>query len=64
MRKQVEFYREKPLIFVGGSPLDVPEPTEPEVAASAVASLERYRESLRDKQRAEAIETTATDRPG
>jgi hypothetical protein len=64
MRKQVEFYREKPLIFVGGSPLDVPEPTEPEVAASAVASLERYRESLREKQRAEAIETTATDRPG
>ncbi len=61
MRKQIERYAEKPLIFVGTSPLDPPEPTETEVASSAVASLERYRESILSKQRDGAIEATATE---
>jgi hypothetical protein len=60
MRKQLDQYRERPVIFVSGSPLDVPEPTETEVASSAVASLTRYRESIRAKQ--DAIESTATER--
>lgn len=61
MRKQLDPYREKPLVFVTGSPLDVPEPTESEVASSAVASLSRYRESILERQRLEAIEATASD---
>lgn len=58
MRKQIDVYREKPLVFVTGGPLDVPEPTEGEVAESAVASLTRYRESIRSKQ---AIEATISE---